>query len=384
MEDTKPKTNTQEIIDADAFITTMQEKLLGQSGAVSSASSEIEKVIKGAVKGVKESTELTNRATESSFNRQIQDVRQAGNYAFTGGMEEQRGFATNVGLLKKINEDTNKNVNDLEQRKQELILQGNAAAASKIAELQLNALQFKQQAEQQAFQNLLSMSNFGLSVRQEKRQQRAQDFAERSAISQIALEFGLPISENDTIDSVVAKAAPLATEDRKLKLEQIRADIANSRAQAAKAMQGDPGDSPFDALTAALLAEKIDTGEVDAGMIIDLNGQQRASIMDARSQLRATNKKQLEQIAASSRNEAEFMEKISQSPKVYNTDDVLEIATSIKARPKEKGALQKLSESLFSNKPTQKSQPSRTKFTYGAEDFNDTDAFTNFLAGFNK
>lgn len=240
---TTPNTSKQDIA-ADPFLAEMQSQLTRQSGSISSASTNIEKAISESISNLQKSNASTTKATTSAFDRQIDQTRKSGSFAFTGAQEEQRGFAQNVGILRKINEDTNTNLKDLEQRKQEVILQGDAATASKIADLQLKALEFKQQSEQQVFSNLLSMSNFGLSLKQEERQSKAQDFTEKNAISQIALEFGIPFSENDTIDSIITKAAPFASEDRQLKLQQIRADIQRSQAETAKALQGESTRDP--------------------------------------------------------------------------------------------------------------------------------------------
>jgi hypothetical protein len=341
---TQPKTgeatgSTATDIGNDAFIQEMQSQLTAQSGAISSSNTNIESKIAEAIKGVQTANKSSAKGIESSYNRQIGETRETGSFQFLGAQEQRRGFATNVGVLKKINEDTDKNIRDLEQRKQELILQGDSATAEKVAAMQMKALEFKQEAEQNVFSNLLQMSNFGLSVgqfglakKQEERQQQGQDFVEKQAISNIALEFGIPVQEGDTIDTIAARAAPFADEERKLKLEQVRADIANSRAQTAKALQGDPGTQPFDALTNILLAEKIETGEVDASMLTGFTNDQRLGIMGARSQVRERNKGELMELASSAKTPTEFMEIVKNSSKIYNTDDVLEVSAGIKPK----------------------------------------------------
>lgn len=324
---TTPNTSKQDIA-ADPFLAEMQSQLTRQSGSISSASTNIEKAISESISNLQKSNASTTKATTSAFDRQIDQTRKSGSFAFTGAQEEQRGFAQNVGILRKINEDTNTNLKDLEQRKQEVILQGDAATASKIADLQLKALEFKQQSEQQVFSNLLSMSNFGLSLKQEERQSRAQDFTEKNAISQIALEFGIPFSENDTIDSIITKAAPFASEDRQLKLQQIRSDIQRSQAETSKALKGDITSRPYDDLTNRILAEKLGTGELTMDNFLKMTNDQQREIMKTKEAVRQEQKNELVNLSKEYKNSNSFLEALKNSN--YNVDDVLSVAKTIK------------------------------------------------------
>jgi hypothetical protein len=252
--------NIQQDLSNDAFIQEMRNQLTTQSGAISSSSTNIESAIESAIQGVTKSNTASKKAIESSFERQSESIRAQGSLSATGYNESRSGMATQTAVLRQITQSTATELKDLEQRKQELILQGDSATAAKIADLQLQKMAYAEEAKQRVFNNLLQLSNFGLSVKSEERASRAQDFAERQAVSNIALEFGLEVNENDTIDTIVAKAAPFADEQRKLKLEQIRADIANSRAQASRAMRGEAGDQNFDPMTAMVLAEAYRSG----------------------------------------------------------------------------------------------------------------------------
>lgn len=242
-------------VSTDAFMSELQNRLLSQSNIISSADSDIEKTITSAIAGVKTSAEKSGQRIESVFNREKEAVAEVGGRKLTTAQEGRRGFATNTATLRLITEETNKDLKDLEQRKQELILAGDAEAAGKVAELQLKALTFKQESQQRVFTNLLSMGNFALGAKSEERLTRAQNMDERNKIAEIALEFGLPVSENDTLDTIIAKAAPFAGEERKLRLAQLRAETARAQAETAKALKGDQFD--FDEMTAEVMASTI-------------------------------------------------------------------------------------------------------------------------------
>lgn len=197
--------------DNSAFISTLQNKLLGQAGAVSSEDTNIEKTIQKAITGVKDSASFGAQAIESKYDREIGYAREAGQDKVTAFMEAGRGFAVNNAALRQVTEETDKTLKDLEQRKQELILQGNAAAAGQVASLELQALEFKQRAQQTAFTNLLGIANFGLSA-QGQADQRAQfnrrmNFDENSAMSNIALQYGLEVKPGETLKDLYSRAS---------------------------------------------------------------------------------------------------------------------------------------------------------------------------------
>lgn len=231
----KPINTTKTGGGEDIFLKQIQDSLLAQSKLVSSTSSDIEESISGAISGIEKSREASAQRIESAFDRQIGEAEGVGERALTSSREAQRGYATNTAALRQIREDTDKQVKDLEQRKQELILAGEAESASKIADLQFQALQFRQQAQQQVFSNILGMGQFGIQAQQEQRLARQQEFSEKQAVGNIALEFGLDVREGESLEGVIQRAAPLATKERKLALERMQAEINQIRISTAKA-----------------------------------------------------------------------------------------------------------------------------------------------------
>lgn len=241
--------------NATDFVKAIQDKLLGQSGMISSTNSELSTRVSDAISGVQTAADKANQATTSSYNRQINDAAQVGQDSMINGRAGGAGGVLNISALRELTSTTDKNLKDLEQRKQELILQNDSAAASKIADLQFKALDFQQQANQQVFTNLLGMGNFGLQQKQGELAQQAQSFQETSAMSEVALKYGLQIQPGDTLSSITTKAMPFASEEQKLQLAKTRADINNANAQAAKYMADAKSvKGGLDPLTASVLA----------------------------------------------------------------------------------------------------------------------------------
>lgn len=266
---TAPDTTVAQDTQSDPFIQTLRDRLMSTAGATSSQDSKIETTIADAIAQVNKSKDAAAAKTESEFSRAADATALAGQQALTTEQESQRGYATNTAALKSITDTTDKNLKDLLQRKQELILSGEVAAADKITSLMLQGLEFKQKSEQRIFENLISAGSFSLNANADKRaadaQKFNQSFQEKSAISNIALQYGVAVKPGDTIDTVTARAIPFASEKQKLEITKLKAEITRANAEAAKAAKGDTFE--LDPTTAGGIASTIQnylaTGRTD-------------------------------------------------------------------------------------------------------------------------
>lgn len=244
----------QAAIGTPDFMSQLQSKLLGQSDLISSEDTKLEGKLSEIVGGIQSGEKAGEGALNIDYNRQEQQAQQAGAQTLTSAEESQRGFATNTAALQRIQDQTTKNVNDLEDRKQELILQGQSAAAGQISQLQVQTLQFRQQAMQQTFQNILGLANLGQQAYQFSQTQaenaRAQTFNEQNSISNIALKYGLQVGSNETLASITSKAMPFASAEEKAQLAKLQSDTNLNNAQAAKTLSDAKSNgalSPIDA-----------------------------------------------------------------------------------------------------------------------------------------
>lgn len=217
------------------FLSTLQSTMMNQSGMISSANTGLEQAIQGAINKVADSTSKGSQVIESKYNREIDYTNTSQQNALTAVRERGAGISTGDIAYKALASEADKNLKDLEQRKNELIMQNDAAGASKIADLMLTTQKMKIDAMQQTFQNLMSMGNFGLQAQANKRAETAQNFAEKSAIASVGLQYGVPVTEKDTIASITAKAAPFASKKQAAELAQLVANTNLANANAAKA-----------------------------------------------------------------------------------------------------------------------------------------------------
>lgn len=250
----------------DAFVSELRGALMDQSGIISSSDSNIESSIESAIGGIRGANEANRARIESEYsrNRGYQMDRNA--TSEEKFLEDRTGYATSVVGFQNLREYNAKTIRDLDQRKNELLLQGDAQAASQIAALEIKKLEFEQEAAQRTFENILKMGTFEFAAsaderadRGELRADRAQNFQEEQAKSAIALEYGLTLNKGETLESLVTRAMPLASEEKKLQLEQVRTAIAQNRAQTqaalASAARAAREDAPLDATNVELLAK---------------------------------------------------------------------------------------------------------------------------------
>lgn len=231
--------------DTSSFIGQLQQKLLGQSDIISSENTNLENKINSAISSVQQGQQASAQQIGLNYDQQIQQAQDTGGSKLTSALELQRGFATNVAGLKQLAQDTDKQVQSLESQKQQLILQGQASAAQQVSNLQLQAIQFQQQAQQQVFSNLLGIGGFAQQQQQNDLSKQNQDFTQQQAMTSIALKYGLTVGPNDTLASLTTKAMPFASQEEQLQLQQLQTQISLNKAQTQKALSDASAGSPL-------------------------------------------------------------------------------------------------------------------------------------------
>lgn len=248
-------------------------------GISTSASSELQNAITGAIADTKKAGAATSARLQSERSREMAYAEDRASAQFTTALEGRTGYATQVAGLRELTETTTKSIRDLDQRYQEAILSNDANTASQMAQLRMQKLEFIQRQEEQFYSNLFSLANI---VEQDasRRQQAGQferglthdqqmmrekfgfDFAmvekqtrtdERNMMLELAAENGVTVAPGETIDSMVAKISPLVSRKKALELESIRADINRSNAEVERALAGTRKDN-----------ERLDTTDIGA------------------------------------------------------------------------------------------------------------------------
>lgn len=191
-------------LNTDTLMKQLSDKLFQTSDMISSSQSGLQDMISRTISGVKESQAASAKRIESSFSREQDYAYEAGKNNLTAANEARRGFATNTAAIRLLNEQTDKQIKDLEQRKQELLLANDAQAAQQITGLQVQAYQFKQEAQQNYFNNILGLGQFAVQTEQVKQniinQTRGLDLQEKQlALQEQKFEFDQISSTKDRL-----------------------------------------------------------------------------------------------------------------------------------------------------------------------------------------
>lgn len=326
---------------------TLIQKLLGQSDIISSQSTGLESKINDIISGVKSGQAANEQALGIQYQGKEDFAQKQGTTALTTAMEGQRGFAVNQAALQQITDSTKKSVNDLEMQKQQLILQGQAAAAGQITQLQVQQLQFQQQANQQVYSNLLGIT--GISQQKDAAATAAaqfnkqQAFQTTQAMGALATQYGLSPKPGETLDSLYARAAtdmginsPAA-----LAIKQAQSQIQANNAQTQASLAAAAAKKPLSALDIATLAGAYNSvGTAILGQVANANDQ--AAII--------THANTLESAAYQSTAQSNYDNGI---PRSTNIDNIMK-DVSIANKP---GAIQAI-QAVYGNTETPAKKPS--------------------------
>ena len=322
--------------EPNPVIDALTQRLLQQGqGISSSATSNIQSEIQAAMAGVQQAGEATAQRIQSERQREVGFAQDRASARLTGAMEARSGFATQVAGFRELTDTTEKSVRDLDQRYQEAMLANDANTANQLSQLRMQKLEFLQEQEQNFFSNLMqtaalqeqqasraqemSMFERGLDHDQQMmRQQFGFDWAmfekqerkeDRQMLISLAAEFGVPIAENETMESMIAKVAPYVSEERALNLERMRAQIAESRAQAARAMRAEPSEQPFDDMTADILARSYMSGET--GFLAGLRTNEQYAAVSQKIQKKTEEERQaLQELATEASTQQDYLQTI--------------------------------------------------------------------------
>jgi hypothetical protein len=177
----------------DAFSKALESKILAQSEIVSSLDTGVEQTYADAIKNLEGAASANTERVTSEFDRQIGYRQTTGGYQTTQEVEARRGFATSRTALMALDTEIQKDIKDLEQRKQELILTGESEVASQISQLMIDKLKFKADAQQKYFNNLLGMGSFAqgqAQIAENKRQFNENQILDTKKFEEDKRQFG--------------------------------------------------------------------------------------------------------------------------------------------------------------------------------------------------
>lgn len=172
----------------------LQAKVMGQSGVVTSDSTNIDKTIQDAIQGVQGANNSSRAGITAEYAREKADVVSQAEKQLISTQEEAKnlGPASNMAILNMSRESTAKALKDLDLREQQALATGDVKAAETVANLKLERLKFQQDTEQKAFSNMLALSGLELNSEQLAQQK------EQAAFDQTIQKFDF-LSKNNLL-----------------------------------------------------------------------------------------------------------------------------------------------------------------------------------------
>ena len=144
-------------------------------GIVSSSETDFKKQIAAITNTLQDGRDEAKVGINAAADRAVIEAKEKGQETLTSAAEALRfaGPASTFALLDRIQTSIDKSVRDLELRRQEALATGSMEVASKIADLQMKAIEFNQKARQDSFQNLLATGTFALNVQESEAKAQA-------------------------------------------------------------------------------------------------------------------------------------------------------------------------------------------------------------------
>lgn len=177
--------------------------------------------------------DFTKGRAEMTFQNEADTLTQQGLLA-RQGMRESRGLASAMSQFQVFDDTINKQMNNLKLIKEDALRAADMDYYTRVSQAEMNLIETQVKATDSMFQKLFGIA--GISQQQQSFQlaQRAQKFNEQEKLGSIALEYGLDLRPGETIDQVITRAMPLASEQKRLELNKLRAEINAENARAAQ------------------------------------------------------------------------------------------------------------------------------------------------------
>lgn len=196
-----PTTPSGSSVDS-SFMDALQKQILGQSGMVSSYNTTLQ----SNIQNLQDAGAKSDAATNLDFDRQRGDALDTGQNDEMNGRAAGAGGIMNLAALRELTNTTDKNLNDLESRRQEALLNNDSATAKAVSDMQTKALEFQQKANQDVFSNLLNLGQYKVQADTEARATAAaSDAHTKNLVEMIQNNPQAGILLTDTMEQAAAK-----------------------------------------------------------------------------------------------------------------------------------------------------------------------------------
>ncbi len=209
----------------------LQKRLLGEGGISSSSDRELEKTIAESISGAKEAGRVNTQRIQNDYEYMRDQAEYDASQNTQNFRESRSGFGTQMAALRTLVKETDSYMRDLDVRKQDALAANDVNTANAINQLQIERLKFRQEKEQQFYNNAFTLVGLDMEERaqkqakyefdilmQDRKQQRDIDL--RDKMFSAATQAGVAWNPNDTYETLSVKIAAIADEERRISAQK--------------------------------------------------------------------------------------------------------------------------------------------------------------------
>ena len=179
--------------EEDPLLNSIMDFLNESTDVISSEETELDSFIDDIISERRAGQESSEEAIKAGAERKRREITELAEERTTAAREAFRGGgpASQMALVQRLEEQTRKEVKDLDLREQQLLAEGRSDLADEIANLKIQKLQFLEKQKQQRFSNMLNTGQFALGVQQQEAQEEQNEFSRELNKLNVLNELGL-------------------------------------------------------------------------------------------------------------------------------------------------------------------------------------------------
>lgn len=145
------------------------------------------------------------------------------------------GLSQNAASLQQLQNDNTDTIKQLQASAASAMAQGDVQFATQISNLQVQQYTLMLNAKEQIYQGLAAEGSSVASLSQAQTSAAAQQEQQLNDMATLATKYGVQVKPGDNMEAIINRVQPVASEQEKLSLGEMRAQINANNAQASLA-----------------------------------------------------------------------------------------------------------------------------------------------------
>ena len=213
---TQNQTALSQIVDG-SLITSERNK-------VNNLIQDIKNTTQAGIESANKTREAMDTIARNNYNSQKSYLDTQSNINRTAFAQSQR-FGTSTAQAKLMTDQITKTLSELDKNYQNALATNATEQMKQIAQLKMEQLDLLNKTNQQLFNNTLGVGQMEMQYKKQQAVEKAQEFQRKSTLGNIALKYGIELNDGDTLESVIQRAKPFASQEEQKKLDLLDSQI---------------------------------------------------------------------------------------------------------------------------------------------------------------